>query len=403
MRSISESSLPLLRSLVDKFNVHFGEIKTAAVVLSPASIILLGDHTHYNDGISISASVDKYTAIAVRERKDEAVYVVAGNQSFPINAFSDEFFEKVGSFELRFIRKLVQVLRAAGKLTCGFDCAITTNIPLCIGLGYYTPLLIGALSALNIVFKLNLSFEEMVEFSRKVELSLIGKISNKSLHYTVAKGKKNRLFYFDLRNENYTTHSLPEDKYKLVICDTNEIIERVEDLCNERITECEVGAKGLRLYIWGITNLRDVELEFLEKHIHMIPKRVYQRCLYNVKERIRVEKAVKAWKKKDYELVGRQMFESHESLSADYELSSTELDFLVNESKKIEGVIGAKMVSCTPHRSTLNFVETEKVDDFIKKLNSVYKHKYNKKFTPFIFDINECVKHIPYKDLTLSL
>lgn len=403
MRDFSENSLSVLRKLVDRYNSHFGELKSASVVLSPVSVILLGDHTHYNDGISISAAVDKFTAVAVKKRNDDAVYVVAGNQKEPINVFSEEFFEKIGSFELRFVRKMVQMLRSANKITSGFDCAIESNIPRCVGLGFYTSLLVGMINALNSTFKLGMKDEEVIEYSRKTEVELIGKISNKSHHFTVSKGKENRLFFFDLRNENFTTHTLPNDKYRLVICDTEKLIENVEDTCNERITECEVGAKGLRLYIWGITNLRDVELNFLEKHVHMIPKRVYQRCLYNVKERVRVENAMKAWKKKDYELLGQQMFESHESLAADYDLSSPQLDFLVEQAKKIDGVLGAKMVSCTPKRSIISLVESDKVDKFIAALQSEYKAKFNSKFTPHVFNFNEGVKQVSYKDLVLSL
>lgn len=403
MRIITENSLPLLRKLVERYNSYFTELKLASVVLSPVSIIILGDHTHYNDGISISAAVNRYTAIAVKKREDKAVQVVAGNQDTPINVFSEEFFEKIGSFELRFIRKLVHTLRDAGKLNTGFDCVIVSDIPRSVGLGVYTSLLIGTLNAININLKLEMSVTEIMEFSRKVELELIGKISNKAHHYTVSKGKKNRLVYFDLRHDEFTTHSLPESKYKIIICDSPNIIERIEDICNERITECDVGVKGLRLYIWGITNLRDVELNFLEKHVHMIPRRVFQRCLYNVKERMRVDKAMKALKKKDYGILGEQMFNSNESLSVEYNLSSEELDYLVEESKNIEGVLGSKMISCTPHRSTLNLVESQKAEQFISLLSDAYKKKFGKEITAHILEFGEGVKHIPYKELVLTL
>ncbi|OGU59137.1 MAG: hypothetical protein A2V66_12805 [Ignavibacteria bacterium RBG_13_36_8] len=397
------NTIPLLRLLINRFDTHFGELKSATVVLSPASLILLGDHTHYNDGISLSVSIDKYTAIALRKRKDNLINVLAGKQTEPINVLSDDFYEKFGSFELRFIRKLVHTLGNSRRLNTGFDCAIMSDIPQSVGLGVYTSLLVGVLNAINVAFKLSLTTEEIIETARRVELELIGKISNKAHHYSISKGKNERIFYFDVRNENYTTHSLPFNKYKLVICDTNKVIKDVEDICNERIIECEVGAKGLRLYIWGINNLRDVQEEFLEKHIQMIPKRVYHRCLYNVKERKRVENALRAFKKKDYVLFGRQMFESHTSLSEDYNLSSDELDFLVEESKRIDGVLGSKMISCTPKRSTINLVESGMVNNFINSLSNIYKDRYDQELECYVLNLNEAVKHIPYKDIVLSL
>ncbi|MBU4338067.1 hypothetical protein KKD57_00730, partial [Patescibacteria group bacterium] len=136
---------------------------------------------------------------------------------------------------------------------------------------------------------LKISDENLLNIVRRNELNVIGKISNQAHHYTIQFGKENRLFIMDLRTKEHRTISLDCSKYSLAICDSGEKIIEPQKICAERIEECEVGVKGLRLYVWGIKNLRDIELEFLLKHVHMLPGRIFSRVLYNVKERLRAQ------------------------------------------------------------------------------------------------------------------
>jgi galactokinase len=152
-------------------------------------------------------------------------------------------------------------------------------------------------------------------------------------------------------------------------------------VCNERIEECEVGVKGVRLYIWGIKNLRDVKLDFMQKHFHVLPKRIYNRIAYNVKERIRTEEAYKAIKNKDVSSFGSYIFESHTSLSQDYDLSIPTLDFIVNECKATEGVFGAKMISCSPSRTIFALAKSDQAKTIAEKINTAFKNKFSKELT----------------------
>ena len=232
----------------------------------------------------------------------------------------------------------------------------------------------------------------MVAISRKIELDLIGKISNLAHHFTAALSKKENLLYIDLRTNGYKNLTFPNDDYRIVICDTGLEIENPEKICNERIEECEVGVKGLRLYIWGIKNLRDVGQDFLQKHIKMIPQRVFKRCEYNVLERIRVENSLKHLKGKDYSSFGKQIFNSHTSLAYEYQLSSSELDFLIDKARQITGVLGAKMISCSPLRSTLNIVSKNHLEEFLEIINKEYSGQFEKELNIHVLNFSAGIK-----------
>ena len=74
--------------------------------------------------------------------------------------------------------------------------------------------------------------------------------------------------------------------------------------------------------------------------------------------------AAEALEQGDLDRFGELMAESHVSLRDDYEVSSEELDLMVELAQKIEGVYGARMTGGGFGGSTVNLVSNEKTDEF---------------------------------------
>ncbi|MGD8780658.1 MAG: galactokinase family protein [Ignavibacteria bacterium] len=343
---------------------------------SPVSVILLGDHTHYNDGIIISSALNRYTTVKVSKRDDLQILVKTKWD----NA---EFYCPLGTSEINDYKYPVQNLASVINLLLqneyqvkGFNCEIESDIPECMGNGIYAAFQIPLLKSVNDLFELNIPDETIIEISRKAELNLIGKISNIAHHFTSMYSKINHVTKLDLRTKEIEFLKFDSDVQPVII-ETGRRIN-VKEICKERIEECEVGVKGLRLYIWGIKNLRDIKQDFLQKHIHMIPNRVYRRCLFNVTERDRVTEAIEALKNNNIHLFGKIMFESHNALRDEYEISCDELDFVVKESSNIGDVIGSKILSCTPISSTINIIKKGSAVKNIDLIKRVYYNKFGK-------------------------
>ncbi len=66
------------------------------------------------------------------------------------------------------------------------------------------------------------------------------------------------------------------------------------------------------------------------------------------------------------------MNESHDSLWYDYEVTGTELDTLVDESRKVAGVIGSRMTGAGFGGCTVSLVEESRVDQFCKEVGANY-------------------------------
>lgn len=100
-----------------------------------------------------------------------------------------------------------------------------------------------------------------------------------------------------------------------------------------------------------------------------------KRAKHAVYENQRTIKAVEALQNNDVALFGKLMNDSHVSLRDDYEVTGIELDTLVEEAWKIDGVIGSRMTGAGFGGCTVSIVKDDAVDAFIEKVGTAYKNK----------------------------
>lgn len=384
------------------FTSLFGNTSNTVLTVSPASIILLGDHTHYNDGVIISASIDRYWTFMMRKRKDYEINI-ASTESNKITNISLDKLDEESEKTYKLIRGLLKILKEENLIRFGFDCVVSSSVPECLGLGSSAAHQVGFLNSIRKLFSIKIDDEKLLGIVRKNELNIIGKISNIAHHYTVQFAKKEKLFFIDLRTKEYKTISWTNEEHSLVICDSGKEIIEPQIVCNERIEECEVGVKALRLYLWGIKNLRDIHVDFLYKHYHMLPKRIFDRVLYNVKERIRAQEAIKHLRKKSITNYYNTIIESHNNLGEDYELGNEHCDFLFKESQQIEGVYCSKIICCSPVRSTFHFVEENKLDQYAFSIRKSFVDHFQNELKIYSVKLSGGVQQIPIKELEFSV
>ncbi len=383
---------------IRKFESTYGSSEHISVMAAPASLILLGDHTHYNEGILLSAAVNRVWVIALKKRKDRTVNF-ASAQSDKFLSASFGTLEQIDCSEFNLLRRLTTLLYDLNYIKLGFDCVVSSNAPDCLGLGSFAGMQVAFLNNIKKVFALNVDDSSLIDLIKKNEYPILGKISNQAHHYTAAEAKEAKVYNFDLRTKLSQHISFFDKPLNIIICDTEEWLVSPQERCNERVEECEIGVKGLRLYIWGIKNLRDVELDFLLRHIHMLPKRIFNRVLYNVNERKRAESAVKFVRKGMLEDFGVLITESHWGLSKDYEISCENSDFIVEEAVKLPGVVGSKMISCSPIKSVFNIVEENFTENFINEIGSIYQGRYKSQLKFHILKITRGVKKVFSKEM----
>ena len=83
------------------------------------------------------------------------------------------------------------------------------------------------------------------------------------------------------------------------------------------------------------------------------------------------------------------MYGSHESLRYDYEVTGKELDTLVDEAKKVNGVIGARMTGAGFGGCAVSIVKNENVEQFIKDVGKGYKDNIGYDASFYVVDVGD--------------
>jgi galactokinase len=118
----------------------------------------------------------------------------------------------------------------------------------------------------------------------------------------------------------------------------------------------------------------------------------YKRAVFAREETLRTQQAVDFLKNGDVIELGNLLYSSHQGLRDLYEVSCKELDFLVEFTKNISLVKGARMMGGGFGGCTLNIVEENYTDQFINDISRAYLQKFNIELTPHIVKTNSGVK-----------
>jgi galactokinase len=96
---------------------------------------------------------------------------------------------------------------------------------------------------------------------------------------------------------------------------------------------------------------------------------------------------VAAMKQKDWDRFGELMYQSHDSLRDDFEVSCKELDLLVTLAQEIDvsrGVLGARMTGGGFGGCMVALIEREKADEIIETLSSGYHDLTARELTAYV-------------------
>ena len=197
----------------------------------------------------------------------------------------------------------------------------------------------------------------------------------------------------------YFPFDFPE--YSLVLCNTGVKHNLGDSEYNQRRAECEEGIHILQSAFPQVDSLRDVSMQMLSSQADKLSPVVYNRCKYVVEEIERVGIACKALANGDLATFGQKMYETHEGLSQEYEVSCPELDFLVEQtlnfsiSEGLSGaVIGARMMGGGFGGCTINLVKADIVDAFIENMTLAYKNTFDRDLLSYKVKITNGVEEI---------
>jgi galactokinase len=190
----------------------------------------------------------------------------------------------------------------------------------------------------------------------------------------VASGRAGSAMLLDCRDLSKQFFPIDPAELRVVIVNSMAPHELTGGEYAERRAQCEEGAAFFK-----VKALRDVTMEQVVAAKGKLPEIVFKRCRHVVGEIKRTPEAAKLLVAKEYKKVGELMLQSHNSLRDDYQVSTEELDFLVEESMKIDGVYGARMTGGGFGGCIVALVKPDRVDSLTTHLNVAYPAKIGKK------------------------
>lgn len=387
----------MYNSLVETFIHYFGgNSEGIRVFKAPGRVNLIGEHTDYNGGFVFPAALTMCTTVLARPRNDRKINLIATDLKQMVNADLDHLDQfrdlKWGNYQLG----VADELQKAGYPLCGCDLLFDDKVPLGSGLSSSAAIEIAtAIALVSLGYAANgidkdIDMVEMALISQRAEHNYIGVKCGIMDQFASAMGKKDMAIFLDCRDLKYELVPLKMNGYKLVIANTNKKRSLGEGKYNERRRECEEGVAMLQKALPGITCLREVSVQDFLKHGNLLSDEVIKkRVKHVVYENDRVLESVKALKNNDLKKFGELMNQSHDSLRDLYEVTGKELDTLVEEARKIKGVLGSRMTGAGFGGCTVSLVQNDSIDEFISKVGEEYEKKIGYSASFYISEIGD--------------
>lgn len=365
-------------TILKKFEEVFGDIDGAKVFFAPGRVNLIGEHTDYNGGhvFPCALTIGTYGVARVRNDKKLRFYSMNFDELGVIESSIEGLKPEKEADWTNYPKGVMWAFEKRGfEIPSGMDLLLNGNIPNGSGLSSSASVEVLTGFILRDFFGFDVSNQDLALIGQYSENNFNGVNCGIMDQFAIAMGKKDHAIFLDTADLSYTYAPVKLEGAKIVIACSNKKRGLGDSKYNERRSECETALAELQKVV-DIKGLGDLSEEQFEEHKSAIgdPVRV-RRAKHAVYENQRTIKAVEALQANDIAQFGQLMNASHVSLRDDYEVTGIELDTLVEEAWKVDGVIGSRMTGAGFGGCTVSLVKDEAIDTFKKQVGEAYLAK----------------------------
>ena len=397
----------LIGNLEQTFSQLYGG-KADGIFFAPGRVNLIGEHTDYNGGHVFPCALTIGSYAAARKREDRMIRFASMNIRSEVSEISLDdpalHLDGSGTREdlalgandwTNYPKGVIWAFAKAGdRLPSGFDVLYYGNIPAGSGLSssasleVLTGLMLRELFAFPKVSGVDLAIR-----GQQAENIYVGMNCGIMDQFASAMGKEANAIFLDTNTLEYTYAPLLLKDAKIVVTNSKVKHQLASSDYNTRRSECEKALSILQAAEKSgkeIPSLGSLTPEEFEARKSAIDDPVLlRRAMHAVCENARTIEAVDALKSGDIHRFGELMNASHDSLQYDYEVSCPEIDVLVEEGRKISGVIGTRITGGGFGGCTVSIVRTDAVEPFCERLGKIYKEKYGLDAEFYVVDAGE--------------
>jgi galactokinase len=358
--------MPLCKpEIIQHFVKQFGG-QPQFVIRAPGRVNLIGEHTDYNDGFVLPLAIDRAAWIALKSRSDRKVVV----HSVDYNETKEFSLDNLAHNQegwLEYLKGTAWSLADAGFTLSGWEGVLAGDVPLGAGLSSSAALEMATARAFAAVGNLPWDAPAMAKLGQRAENKWVGVNCGIMDQMISAVGRANHAVLIDCRSLELTTVPFPAGT-AVVVLDTATRRGLVDSAYNERRACCEEAAK-----FFQVKALRDVSVEQFQNLADQLSPVSRRRAMHVITENDRTEKAAAAMQKGDAKTLGDLMNQSHESLNNDFEVSSPDLNVMVENARRHPACIGARMTGAGFGGCAVALIDAAQADDFVRQTAAGYE------------------------------
>ena len=344
-------------------------------VYAPGRVNIIGEHTDYNDGFVMPCAINYGTSISGTPRQDHLFSVFAADLQESDEFRLDQPIEpKANAKWTGYVRGVVKFIQErCPEFTQGADLVISGNVPHSSGLSSSASLEIAVGKFCQQLGNLPLSNTDIALIGQKAENQFVGANCGNMDQLISALGQAEHLLMIDCRSLETQPTPVPEN-VAIIIVNSHVKHDLVTGEYNTRRQQCEAAAK-----FFGVKALRDVSVaQFSEKEAELtaLDPEMAKRARHVITENQRVLDAVQALNKGDISRLGQLMNASHLSMRDDFEITTPEIDYLVELAQSVIGTSGgARMTGGGFGGCIVALAPTEKVEEVRQVIEANYEKR----------------------------
>lgn len=342
----------------DYFRDTFGG-EPDVIASAPGRVNLIGEHTDYNGGEVLPIAIQRRTQIALRAHNGAGSVLRSQTESeaaeFDARApvAQGKWWDYVAGVCAAFAGKGVSVPQLEG--------VVASDVPAGAGLSSSAALEVATAFALDAITGNGGSASGLAMLAWSAETQFVGVACGVMDQYAAAmcvEGKALRLYC-----DTLDTTSVPMGE-AVMIFDTAVPRSLRASEFNTRRAECEEALRLLRVGSPALRNLAAATVAQI-RSAHL-PQVLLRRALHVSSETRRVAEVATALEKRGT-VPGDLLYDSHESLRTQYECSTPELDWFVENARQVPGIVGARLTGagwggCAIAVGTLSALEAARDD-----------------------------------------
>ena len=412
----TDQQLARYEQSLQRFTALYGS-GPVQIFRAPGRVNLIGEHTDYNHGFVLPAALDKDVVVMARPRQDRAIHAANIEAAYePIEfALTDEIPPAPRGNWSNYLRGPAQMLARQAALP-GMDLLFSGSppqgVPRSVGLSSSSAIVVATAVTLAHQVGIPSATAAFAQACADAEW-YVGTRGGIMDHFAALLTQRDHALFLDCRAQpdgSYRTRHIPfPASHRLLVVDSGVHHDNVRGEYNLRVAACRAGVALLSTSYPNITHLRDVQdvpwstiaahlpevstpEELAEQGIDLgdipgldphTPLKVLACCRHVWQENARVLQTLDALAANEIDRVGALLNAAHASARDDYEISTPELDFLVNTANTLPGVVGARLTGAGWGGCVLVMVEANAIEQLQIELGKAYATTFG--ITPAMF------------------